>query len=189
MNPCLQCVASEEIRFGHLPCSARGDGKNSSDWLRGRHVSVCFGFYYSFIARWLPCPSQIVSPKSRCSANKFEQSPGPRRRRRTLQYQTSRPPDHTSSQALAEAPHARARLWTRQRLAPSHAARWQPTHRRIGCRQAVCLQLCPASVLIRKEVRRVLCTWSSACPSLEHAPAPACPAMDASLWSNALRRR
>ena len=135
------------------------------------------------------CPSQIVSPKSRFSSNKFEQSPGPRRRRRTLQYQTSRPPDHTSSQALAEAPHARARLWTRQRLAPSHAARWQPTHRRIGCRQAVCLQLCPASVLIRKEVGRVLCTWSSACPSLEHAPAPACSAMDASLWSNALRRR
>ena len=135
------------------------------------------------------CPSQIVGPKSRFSANKFEQSPGSRLRRRTLHYQTSRPPDPTSSQALAEAPHARARLWTRQRLAPSHAARWQPTHRRIGCRQAVCLQLCPASVLIRKEVGRVLCTWSSACPSLEHAPAPACSAMDASLWSNALRRR
>ena len=49
MNPCLQCVASEEIRFGHLPCSARGDGKNSSDWLRGRHVSVCCCFYYSLI--------------------------------------------------------------------------------------------------------------------------------------------
>lgn len=135
------------------------------------------------------CPSQIVGPKSRFSANKFEQSPGSRLRRRTLHYQTSRPPDPTSSQALAEAPHARARLWTRQRLAPSHAARRQPTHRRIGCRQAVCLQLCPASVLIRKEVGRVLCTWSSACPSLEHAPAPACSAMDASLWSNALRRR